>query len=226
MENINWLKPSLTWFGHSSFSFTDNNGNRVYYVDPLDLKPGKLAKADLVFITHAHQDHFSPNDLLKILKDDTIIIAPPDVLKQIERKTNLKMAIEPNRNYGIKGFKFRTIPAYNSHPDKLNFHPKANNWVGYIFELNGKRIYHAGDTDFIPEMETLKDLKLDVAILPIGGKFTMEVEEAAKAANIIAAKVTVPMHYKMLNPDNYAELEEKFKQLVTASEVIVLDELR
>jgi L-ascorbate metabolism protein UlaG (beta-lactamase superfamily) len=226
MENINWLKPSLTWFGHSSFSFVDNNGNRVYYVDPLDLKPGKLAKADLVFITHAHQDHFSPNDLLEILKDDTIIIAPPDVLEEIDLPDNRKLAVQPLRNYEVKGFRFQTVPAYNSHPDKLNFHPKTNNWVGYIFELNGKKIYHAGDTDFIPEMETLKDLKLDVAILPIGGKFTMEVEEAAKAANTIAAKVTVPMHYRMLNPNNYTELEGKFKQLVTASEVIVLDELR
>jgi len=177
-----------------------------------------------VFITHAHPDHFSPNDLLKILKDETVIIAPPDILGQIDRSDNLKQKVEPNQSYEIKGFKFQTIPAYNSHPEKLNFHPKANNWVGYIFELNGKKIYHAGDTDFIEEMKHLKELNLDVAMLPIGGRFTMDVEEAVNAANAIAAKITVPMHYRRLN-SNYQDLEEKFKQLVTSSKVLIMNEL-
>src|ERR1035437_1265711 len=113
MENI-------TWFGHASFSFIDKNGNRIYYVDPFDLKPQKLAKADLVFITHAHPDHFSPDDLNKILKDDTIIIAPPDILTQIDRDADLKLAVEPNKNSTVNGFQFQTVPAYNNHPDKLN----------------------------------------------------------------------------------------------------------
>ena len=155
-----------------------------------------------------------------------MIIAPPDILAQIDRATNLKQMVEPNKSYAVKGFQFQTIPAYNSHPDKLNFHPKANNWVGYIFELNGKKIYHAGDTDFIPEMKSLKTLQLDVAMLPIGGHYTMDFAEAAEAANAIAAKITVPMHYRRLNSNNYLELEEKFKQLVTDSEVVVLEELR
>ncbi|MGA2967668.1 MAG: MBL fold metallo-hydrolase [Candidatus Levyibacteriota bacterium] len=220
MENLNDIK----WFGHASFSFVDQNGQRIYYVDPFDLKPAELEKADLVFITHAHPDHFSPNDLLKILKDETVIIAPPDILGQIDRSDNLKQKVEPNQSYEIKGFKFQTIPAYNSHPEKLNFHPKANNWVGYIFELNGKKIYHAGDTDFIEEMKHLKELNLDVAMLPIGGRFTMDVEEAVNAANAIAAKITVPMHYRRLN-SNYQDLEEKFKQLVTSSKVLIMNEL-
>lgn len=219
MENIKW-------FGHASFSFIDRGGNRIYYVDPFDLKLTELAKADLVFITHAHPDHFSPNDLKKIVKEDTVIIAPPDILAQIDRDVDLKLAVEPNRSYDIKGFQFQTIPAYNNHPDKLNFHPQAKHWVGYIFALNGKKIYHAGDTDFIDEMKNLKDLQLDVAMLPIGGHYTMDVEEASKAANEIAAKVTVPMHYRRLNSGNYQELEEKFKKLVTNSEVFVLEELR
>jgi L-ascorbate metabolism protein UlaG (beta-lactamase superfamily) len=219
MENIQW-------FGHASFSFADQNGNRIYYIDPFDLKPTELEKADLVFITHAHPDHFSPNDLLKILENDTVIIAPPDILAQIERNPDLKLVVKPNQSYEVKGFKFQTIPAYNNHPDKLNFHPKVNHWVGYIFELNGKKIYHAGDTDFIPEMKNLKNLSLDVAMLPIGGHYTMGVEEAAEAANAIAAKITIPMHYRRINPDNHVELEEKFKQLVTGSEVLVLEELR
>jgi L-ascorbate metabolism protein UlaG (beta-lactamase superfamily) len=219
MENI-------YWFGHASFSFIDKNGNRVYYVDPFDLKPQMLEKADLVFITHAHPDHFSPSDLAKILKDNTVIIAPPDILAQIDRSSDLKMAVEPNRSYGIKGFKFQTIPAYNSDPEKLNFHPKINNWVGYVFELNGKKIYHAGDTDFIEELKLLKDLRLDVAMLPMDGIYCMNFEEAAKAANAIAAKITIPMHYRRQNPDIYLEIEEKFKKLVTNSKVEILEELR
>ena len=219
MENIQWL-------GHASFHFIDGNGHKIYYVDPFDLESLTPQKADLVFITHAHQDHFSLIDLKKILKDDTIIIAPPDILREIGRKEALKQAVEPNKSYAVKGFKFQTIPAYNTNPEKLHFHPKNNHWVGYIFELNGKKIYHAGDTDFIPEMKELKNLNLDVAMLPIGGKFTMEVEEASEAANAIAAKITIPMHYKRLNPANYQELEEKFKQLVTASKVEVLEELK
>jgi L-ascorbate metabolism protein UlaG (beta-lactamase superfamily) len=165
-------------------------------------------------------------DLAKIIKDETVIIAPPDILAKIDRNEALKQAVEPNKTYEIKNFHFQTIPAYNTSPAKLDFHPKANNWVGYIFELNGKKIYHAGDTDFIPEMELLKDLNLDVAILPIGGKFTMEAEEAAEAANAIAAKITIPMHYKRLNPQNYQEIEEKFKSLVTNSKVVILEELK
>jgi len=219
MENIQW-------FGHASFSFVDQKGRRVYYVDPFELKPTNLEKADLVFITHAHPDHFSPNDLAKILKDETIIIAPPDILAQIERSEDLKQAVEPNKNYAVSGFKFQTLPAYNSHPDKLNFHPKRSNWVGYIFELNGKKIYHAGDTDFIPEMKNLQSLNMDIAMLPIGGHYTMDVEEAAKAANSIAAKITIPMHYRRLNPENYQALEERFKKLVMNSQVVILEELQ
>lgn len=221
MENLNDIK----WFGHASFSFVDQNGNHIYYVDPFDLKANELKPADLIFITHVHQDHFSIPDLKKILKDNTVIIAPPDILAQIDRSEDLKLKVEPNKSYEVKGFKFQTIPAYNNHPDKLNFHPKANNWVGYVFELNGRKIYHAGDTDFIKEMKELKDLNLDVAMLPMDGRFTMTVEEAADAANSIAAKITVPMHYRRQNPGNYQELEEKFKKLVTASRVVVLEEL-
>ncbi len=164
-------------------------------------------------------------DLERGLKEDTVIVAPPDILEKIELPENRKLEVSPLKNYEIKGFKFQTVPAYNNHPDKLNFHPKANNWVGYIFMLNSKKIYHAGDTDFIPEMKRLRDLNLDVAMLPMDGHYTMSVEEAAGAANEIAAKITIPMHYRRQNPDNYQGLEEKFKQLVTNSEVLVLEEV-
>lgn len=206
--------------------FTDKNDNKIYYVDPFDLKLPDLKPADLVFITHAHQDHFSPNDLAKIVKDDTIIIAPPDILAQVDRNENLKQMVEPNKSYEVKNFKFSTIPAYNNKPEQLQFHPKTNNWVGYIFELNGQKIYHAGDTNFIEEMKSLKDLHLDIALLPMDGHYTMTVEEAASAANAICAKITIPMHFRRQNPNNYQELEEKFKNMVTNSTVQILEELK
>jgi L-ascorbate metabolism protein UlaG (beta-lactamase superfamily) len=226
MEDIKSLEPSLTWFGHASFSFVDKSGNRVYYVDPFDLTFQPLEKADLIFITHAHPDHFSQKDIDKIIKEDTVIIAPPDILEKIGIEADRKVAVEPNKSYDTKGFKFSTIPAYNNHPEKLQIHPKANNWVGYIFELNGKKIYHAGDTDFIEEMKALKDLNLEIAMLPMDSHYTMTVEEAANAANAISAQITVPMHYRRQNPDSYKDMEENFKKLVTNSKVVILEELR
>ena len=217
MENINWL-------GHASFFFLDKNGNRVYFIDPFQLGKRNLEKADIIFITHAHPDHFSQENIDKIIKSDTFIVATPDVLEKIDISSERKINVKPNKEYAIKGFTFSTIPAYNNKPEKLNFHPKENNWVGYIFNLNGKKIYHAGDTDFIEEMKNLKDLSLDIAILPIGGTYTMDAEEAAFAANEINAKITIPMHYKNLLGEKHQEETEKFKKLVTNSKVIVLEE--
>jgi len=221
MENIKWLEPSLTWFGHASFSFVDKNGNKIYYIDPFDLKGENFEPADLIFITHAHQDHCSFEDIRKILKDDSVLVAPPDCLSLIDVE-NEKQAVEPNKSYEIKGFKFSTIPAYNIG---TNFHPKENNWVGYVFELNGKKIYHAGDTDFIPEMNNLKSMNLDLALLPIGGTYTMDVDEAIQATNAICAKTTIPMHYRRLLGENYKDAEEKFKKGVINSKALILEEL-
>lgn len=214
MENVKW-------FGHASFLFTDQNGNKIYYIDPFELEDVDLDAADLIFITHAHPDHFSFDDIEEILKDDTVIIAPPDCLNMIDVQ-NQKQPVEPNKEYEVKGFKFSTVPAYNV--DK-NYHPKENNWVGYVFELNGKKIYHAGDTDFTEEMRSLSSMNIDVAMLPIGGTYTMDVDEAIKAANAIGAKTTIPMHYKRLLGDSYKEAEERFKAGVTNSKVVILEEL-
>lgn len=217
MENINWL-------GHASFFFTDTNGNQIYFIDPFKLNIS-LEKADIIFITHAHSDHFSQNDIDKIITRKTIIVAPIDILEKINIEDSRKIKVEPNRNYNIKNFSFLTVPAYNNKSGKLNFHPKSNNWVGYIFNLNGQKIYHAGDTDFIEEMKKLKDLNLDICILPIGNVYTMGYTEAAEAANAICAQITIPMHYKNLVGENYKKVEEEFKKLVKNSEVVILQEL-
>lgn len=217
MDNINWL-------GHASFFFQDRSVNQIYFVDPFELRNRKLDKADLIFITHAHPDHFSPSDIDQILKDDTEIVAPPDILEKISIGGERKIRIEPNQNYTVKDFKFSTIPAYNHRPGREEKHPRRNNWVGYIFELNGKNIYHAGDTDFTDEMKKLKDLNLDIAMLPMGGNFTMDVDEMIEAANWIGAKITVPIHYKRLLGDSYKEAEEKLKSGVINSKVVILTE--
>ena len=219
MENI-------TWYGNAGFSFVDkNSGNRIYYVDPFELPQTELEPADLVFITHAHPDHFSPNDLDLIMHDETTVIAPPEILLQIDRNDKYKQGVMPNNSYEVKGFKFSTIPAYNVNPDRLMFHPKENNWVGYIFELNGQKIYHAGDTDLIPEIIDLKDLHLDIAMIPMGGTYTMNVSDTIEAANAICAKVTIPMHYRRQIGEGYKEAEERFKTDVTNSKVEILEQV-
>lgn len=216
----------ITWFGHASFQFVDEDGKRIYYVDPFQMPIDRsLEKADLLFITHAHPDHLSPSDIAPLLKSDTTVIAPIDCLEKLHLSKQQQYPILPNEQHIVKGFSFLTLPAYNTHAQKRSFHPQENNWVGYVFTLNGKKIYHAGDTDLIPEMETLAALHLDIALLPIGGTYTMDVEEAARAANMIAAKTTIPMHYRRLLGDAYKEAEEAFKKLVTNSTVVILSQI-
>ena len=222
MDNL----QQVTWLGHASFCFIDElTGNRIYYADPFSLTQQQLPKADLLFITHAHPDHLSQDDIKKVTKEDTIIIAPQNCLDKIQWEKLLPQAVSPNNSYLINDFSFSTIPAYNIKPDRLQFHPIDNHWVGYIFNLNGKKIYHAGDTDFIPEMRELANEHLDVALLPIGGTYTMDVAEAIEAANVIQAAYTVPMHYKRLLGDKATITEELFKKGVTKSQVRILQEL-
>ena len=208
----------ITWFGHASFMIKDENfGNRIYYIDPFEFKSDGKQKADIIFITHTHQDHCSQADIKKIIKNDTVIVSVNGC--NVSDLSKSVLMVEPNNEYEVKGLKFRTVPAYNNNPDKLKFHPEANKWVGYIFTVNNMTVYHAGDTDFIPEMKNLG--KINIAMLPIGGTYTMDVDDAIRAANAIKADVTIPMHYRRLNPQNYAELEEKFKKGVEGKVMVM-----
>jgi L-ascorbate metabolism protein UlaG (beta-lactamase superfamily) len=174
----------IHWLGHSSFRIEDSTVQ--IYIDPWKL-PEHAPKADIIFITHAHYDHFSPEDIAKIQKDGTLFVAPNDVAAQIKGTV---VAVEPEKNYTVGKLKIQTVPAYNI--DK-KFHPKANRWVGYIITLsNGEKLYHAGDTDFIPEM---KNVVTDVAMLPCGGTYTMTAKQAAEAANAFQPKLLIPMHW-------------------------------
>ena len=190
---------------HSSIKFEKG---QVIYFDPYKINE-KYNDADIIFITHSHYDHFSEEDILKVKKEETKIVVPKDLYdKTIElgfEKENILLA-KPNEEYEVNNIKFKTIPAYNV--DK-NFHPKANNWVGYIITLDNVVYYIAGDTDITEEN---KKVKCDVAFVPIGGTYTMTAEEAAKLVNEIKPKIAVPIHYGLIVGTK--EDEEVFKSLV------------
>jgi len=176
-ENIHWL-------GHDSFRIEDQ-GKQIY-IDPWKLSANAI-KADYIFVTHSHYDHFSKQDIEKITKETTKIFGPEDVAKELRKRAT---AMKPNDELTADQLKIMTIPAYNL--DK-QFHPKEKNWIGFILTLSdGTSIYHAGDTDFIPEM---KSLKVDIALLPVSGTYVMTADEAIEAANTFQPKIVIPMHY-------------------------------
>ena len=175
LENIKWL-------GHAGFKIT---GEKTVYIDPFKINDRE--PADIIIITHEHFDHLSPEDIKKIQTGTTVIVATPDCYSKVSG--NVKI-ITPGKTLVVDGIKIEAVPAYNLNK---HFHPKANAWIGVIAAINGKRIYHAGDTDNIPEMSNLKNI--DVALLPVSGTYVMTAEEAADAANKINPKVAVPMHY-------------------------------
>ena len=165
------------------------------YFDPI--KMDKKFDADYIFITHSHYDHFSKEDVLKLKNDNTVIIGPYDIyddcIKMGFKKENIYM-VKPLEHYDLGVIKFNTVYAYNI--DKP-FHPKENNFVGYILEFEGKRYYIAGDTDLIEEnLSSLNDI--DYAFIPIGGTYTMDALEASKFVNIFKPKTVIPIHYGMV----------------------------
>ena len=173
---------------HSSIRI---NKEKVIYIDPFKIEK-EYNDADIIFITHDHYDHYSEEDIEKVYKDDTIIVIPEKLLpKALEKgfKQEYIITVKPNQTYMANGIKFETIPAYNIN--KM-FHPKENEWVGYIIEINNCRYYIAGDTDLTPEN---KAVKCDVAFVPVGGKYTMNFKEAANLINEIKPKIAVPIHY-------------------------------
>ena len=174
---------NIHWFGQSAFRIED--GALQIYIDPFKL-PAGLPKADVIFITHAHFDHFSMEDIKKIKVKQTMIVAPMDVALKFEDSA---LGVVPGKEYAFGTWKVTTVPAYNI--DK-KFHPKEKKWVGYIITLsNDQKVYHAGDTDFIPEM---REIYTDIAMLPCDGTYTMTAKQAAEAANTFKPKVLIPMH--------------------------------
>jgi L-ascorbate metabolism protein UlaG (beta-lactamase superfamily) len=181
------MTSNLHWLGHDSFRI-DSDGI-VIYLDPFQLKDGP--KADLILITHDHMDHASPADVAKIQKPETVIITVAQAAAKF--KGQIK-TVKPGDELNVKGISIKAMPAYNvnkfSSPG-VPYHPKGSGYVGFILTVKGLRIYHAGDTDFIPEM---KGLRPDIALLPVSGVFVMTAEEAAEAATAINPKLAIPMH--------------------------------
>jgi L-ascorbate metabolism protein UlaG (beta-lactamase superfamily) len=177
---------SVTWFRQASFRWSDPE--RVVYVDPWGT-PDDAPPADLILITHAHFDHFQPDEIARLRRGDTQVVAPHDVAAELSGAVT---AVAPGETYMIAGVSFTTVPAYNTREEALEFHPRSNRWVGYVFEFGGITYYHAGDTDHAPELD---DVRADVAMVPIGGHYTMNPEEAAGLARVIVPRVAVPMHF-------------------------------
>lgn len=178
----------IRFLGHASFIIED----RVRIaIDPYDIKtksPELQEKCDFIFITHAHYDHCSPEDVSKLSDPaKTLIIAPPDCTEKVASLAARILEVIPGTAYN-QGIRFKTIPAYNVGKP---FHPKENNWVGYLIYLT-ESLYHCGDTDLIPEM---KELKADILLIPVGGTYTMNTEEALKAIELISPRKVIPMHY-------------------------------
>ena len=173
---------------HSSIRISKN---KVIYIDPFKIDKN-YNDADIVFITHDHFDHYSEEDIDKVINENTTIIIPEELLTKILRKVinkNAVITVESNKEYMVQGIKFETIPAYNTNK---TFHPKENDWVGYIITLDGIRYYIAGDTDITEEN---RKVKCDVAFVPVGGTYTMDFKEAAQLINEIQPKIAVPIHY-------------------------------
>ena len=173
---------------HSSIRISNN---KVIYIDPFKIDKN-YNDADIVFITHDHYDHYSDEDIDKVINENTTIIIPEKLLTKLLKKginKNAIITVEPNEKYMVQGIKFETIPSYNTNK---TFHPKENGWVGYIITLDDIRYYIAGDTDITEEN---RKVKCDVAFVPVGGTYTMDFKEAAQLINEIQPKIAVPIHY-------------------------------
>lgn len=197
---------------HSSIKITEDI---IIYIDPFKINKDHY-DADYIFFTHSHYDHFSPEDIEKVKKENTVFIVTEDIKEKAEKLFGKEkvLAVEPNEKYHIQGLDFKTTYAYNVNKA---FHPKENNWVGYIIEINYKTYYIAGDTDNIEEIQ---NIECDEALIPIGGTYTMDYQEAAELANTIKAKVIIPTHYGSIVGNK--EDATKFKDLVKHKEVKIL----
>lgn len=194
----------IEWLGHASVKVRNR---KVVYFDPYQIAAKE--KADFILITHEHFDHFSMEDIRKIAKQSTVIFASDQC--EITGEWQV-FHLRPGEKKSLEGMIVEAVPAYNINK---HFHPKSEEKLGYVATIEGKRIYHAGDTDLVPEMSSLE--QIDIAFLPVGGTYTMNAEEAAKAAELIKPKVAVPIHYGSIVGSK--KDAEKFKSLVKTAKV-------
>ena len=186
---------TVTWFGHASFMIS--SGSTKIYIDPFVL-PNHVEKSDFILVTHDHFDHCHEENVRKLRHDSTKVIGAISSIK----KLGFGMPMNVDKHVEHAGVKITAVEAYNVNKFRAPeqpFHPRGLG-VGFVIEIAGKKIYHTGDTDHIPEMAELQKHSIDLALLPIGGTYTMTTGEAAEAAKSIKPKTIVPMHY---NSDKY-----------------------
>jgi L-ascorbate metabolism protein UlaG (beta-lactamase superfamily) len=187
------LIDSVEWLGHSGFRVTV--GRQRVYIDPYRVS-GDAPKADLILLTHGHYDHFSPQDVERLSQPETEVVAPAAVAERLAGRVQSIAAgeeVEPER---VRGVAVRALAAYNTskrNSDGRVYHPREAGGVGYDLNVRGERLYHAGDTDVIPEMDQVHGV--DLALLPVSGTYVMTAGEAAEAARRIQPRMAVPMHW-------------------------------
>ncbi len=206
------MAESIFWLGHDSFRLRDQ---KTIYIDPWKLESG-TEKADLILVTHDHFDHFSQDDIDRLSKAGTVVVGPQSVADKFKGKMTV---VKAGDKITAAGVPIEVVPAYNTNKQ---FHPKSAGHVGYIITLNGRRIYHSGDTDLIPEMA---NIKADIALLPVSGTYVMTAPEAAEAANTIKPGLAIPMHWGDPNVVGTMSDAEEFKRL-TKVPVEILDKTK
>ena len=174
----------IKWYGHASFKIS---GEKIIYIDPWKIDDEE--KADIILISHSHYDHFSLNDIRKITTPETDILITPDSQSKLREVDGKIILVEPGKRYNVKNLVIETTHSYNSNK---KFHPKENDWVGFVINFKHGRIFYAGDTDNIPE---IRNLKVDIAMLPVSGTYVMNPKEAAELANAMKPKIAIPYHY-------------------------------
>jgi L-ascorbate metabolism protein UlaG (beta-lactamase superfamily) len=209
---------NLKWTGHDGFQIS--NTDKILYIDPFKLAKqyNDLHNADLILITHNHFDHLSLDDLGKIINKETVVIAAKECVDQL-KALNIKevKGVAPGEKINLQNSVVETIPAYNTNKD---FHPKKDGKIGFIVTINNVRIYHAGDTDLIPEMKTTKP---DIALTPVSGTYVMTAEEASEAVNdLIKPKMAIPMHYNSIVGTR--EDAVRFSKMVTVCSTKILEQ--
>jgi L-ascorbate metabolism protein UlaG (beta-lactamase superfamily) len=208
----------ITWLGHDSFRLS--NGKTVY-IDPYQLKTSD--KADVLLISHEHFDHLNLDDIKKVATSNTSVVTSPQCSDELKKvKVKEVVVLKPGEKVKVQGINIEAVAAYNTN--KINpgtgkpFHPKEDNKLGFVVTLNNVRIYHAGDTDAIPEMSKVKT---DIALLPVSGTYVMTADEAAQATKMIKPQIAIPMHYGAIVGS--IKDAEKFKGLVKDCDVKILD---
>jgi L-ascorbate metabolism protein UlaG (beta-lactamase superfamily) len=187
------LLDALDWLGHAAFRITVGRAN--VYIDPYRIPDG-APPADLILVTHGHYDHFSPQDVERLSTRETWLVGPAAVAERVSGQVHRIGPGELLEDELVRGVHVRAVAAYNTSKrdaDGRPFHPRDAGWVGYEVNVRGERLYHSGDTDVIPEMDTVTGV--DVALLPVSGVYVMTAQEAAEAARRIQPRVAVPMHW-------------------------------